>query len=126
MEWLISRGFHHWFIREIEAGRTAFPGLASWCNRLFRKCHIRRVMDNDACGMATSVAHLANAMAQRDAVMRTLRGPQLRRTRVMITMRRSALRYAATRVRLLPQCFRGESEHRENIVRSRQVVQNMR
>lgn len=26
MEWLISRGFHDWFLREIEAGRTAFPG----------------------------------------------------------------------------------------------------
>jgi glutathione S-transferase len=26
MEWLISRGFQNWFLREIEAGRTAFPG----------------------------------------------------------------------------------------------------
>jgi glutathione S-transferase len=26
MEWLISRGFHRWFIAEIEAGRTGFPG----------------------------------------------------------------------------------------------------
>src|SRR5215471_4854056 len=26
MEWLISRGFHRWFLAEIEAGRAAFPG----------------------------------------------------------------------------------------------------
>jgi glutathione S-transferase len=26
LEWLISRGFHGWLVREIEAGRTAFPG----------------------------------------------------------------------------------------------------
>jgi glutathione S-transferase len=26
MEWLISRGFHHWFAGEIAAGRAAFPG----------------------------------------------------------------------------------------------------
>ena len=26
IEWLMSRGFHGWFLREIEAGRVAFPG----------------------------------------------------------------------------------------------------
>ena len=26
LEWLIARGFHDWFLREIEAGRTVFPG----------------------------------------------------------------------------------------------------
>ena len=26
MEWLISRGFHQWFVGEIVAGRAAFPG----------------------------------------------------------------------------------------------------
>jgi glutathione S-transferase len=26
MEWLISRGFHNWFLGEIEAGRAVFPG----------------------------------------------------------------------------------------------------
>jgi glutathione S-transferase len=26
MEWLISRGFHRWFLNEIESGRAAFPG----------------------------------------------------------------------------------------------------
>jgi hypothetical protein len=26
LEWLLSRGFHNWFLGEIETGRTAFPG----------------------------------------------------------------------------------------------------
>jgi glutathione S-transferase len=29
LEWLISRGFHDWFLKEIEAGRAAFPGCVS-------------------------------------------------------------------------------------------------
>jgi hypothetical protein len=26
MEWLVSRGFHTWLMKEIEAGRAVFPG----------------------------------------------------------------------------------------------------
>jgi glutathione S-transferase len=28
MEWLMSRGFHHWLLAEIEADRAGFPGIA--------------------------------------------------------------------------------------------------
>jgi glutathione S-transferase len=30
LEWLLSRGFHNWFLGEIEAGRTAFPESSSF------------------------------------------------------------------------------------------------
>jgi hypothetical protein len=25
IEWLLARGYHHWFLGEIEAGRTLWP-----------------------------------------------------------------------------------------------------
>lgn len=43
---------------------------------------------------------------------------RLRRSRVVSKVRGRALRYATTRVRLLPRCFRDHSERRENRMRS--------
>lgn len=27
IEWLLARGYHRWFVREIEEGRVLWPGL---------------------------------------------------------------------------------------------------
>jgi hypothetical protein len=29
IEWLLARGFHRWFMNEIEGGRVIWPGLVA-------------------------------------------------------------------------------------------------